>query len=159
MKVSKRTMFGILLSMIILQPPLFLAAKYYDSEPSHILKLHAGVPLQDVEGTFKAIAWLNSHMHNSSCVLVHDFFYFSFLRLDKKYTIIYYFRDDVEGALTLALDRHFDPIYLVWWSENIGWYDLTLTIPKYFTPVFVSGRISIFKYDSSLHARMARAEE
>jgi len=149
-KISKRTMFGFLLSMIILQPPLFMVVKYYDFGATRVMKLENTVPLQDVEGTIEVIGWLNS-VQSGSCVLVHEYFFrWADLYLDKKYTIVYYFRD-VEGALTLALDRHFDPIYMIWWNENVEWY-FNITVPKHFVPVFSSGRVSVFEYRSSLLA-------
>jgi hypothetical protein len=164
MKVSKRTIFGILLLMVLLQPPIFLVAEYYNvvqplsySGSSRIMKLHSTIPLQDVEGTIEVIGWLNSHMREGSCVLVHEYFFrWAYVRLDKKYTIVYYFRD-VEGALTLALNHHFDPIYLIWWNENVEWSYGTksyfdITVPKHFVPVFGSGRVSVFEYRGSLHA-------
>ncbi|MFQ6127106.1 MAG: hypothetical protein ACE5R6_21225 [Candidatus Heimdallarchaeota archaeon] len=164
MKVSKRTMFGILLLMVVLQPPISLVTKYYNvvqpfsqSGASRIMKLHSTLPLQDVEGTIQVIGWLNSHMREGSCVLVHEYFFrWASLRLDKRYTIIRYFRD-VEGALTLALEHHFDPIYLIWWNENVEWSYGTksyfdITVPKHFETVFSSGRVSVFEYHSSFHA-------
>jgi len=155
-KISRRKMFGILLSMIILQPPLFMVAKYYDFGATRIMRLENTIPLQDVEGTIEVIGWLNTRQ-SGSCVLVHEYFFrWANLYLDKKYTIVYYFRD-VEGALALALDHHFDPIYMIWWNENVEWsYGknsyCNVTVPMHFVPVFSSGRVSVFEYRSSLLA-------
>lgn len=157
MKTSKRTMFGILLLMIILAPPLFRVAKYHAFGATRIMLLHTTVPSQDVEGTIEVIGWLNSRIHNGSCLLVHEYFIrWAALYLDKKCTIVYYFRD-VQGALTLASDRHFDPIYMIWWDENVEWSYGTksyfdITVPTHFAPVFGSGRVSVFEYDSSSHS-------
>jgi len=103
----------------------------------------SSVPLQDTEGTVKAIEWLNEHMTDGSAVLVHDvFFYWNELYLDEDHIAIL-FTDNLEAASSLALENGFSSVYFVWWNENIGWYGLT--VPSDFVSVFESGRISVFQ--------------
>ncbi len=52
---------------------------------------------------------------------------------------------DIKGALNVALEYGLDPVYLIWWEENIGWYRSTV-VPSSFTLVFESGRIAAFQY-------------
>ena len=102
------------------------------------------VPLQDVEGTVEVMEWLNGRTKDGSSVLVHQaFMSWARLYLDKKNVIVSYAMD-VEGALNVASKHGFDPVYLIWWNENIGWYS-SLTVPEYFAPIFGSGRISVFQ--------------
>jgi len=152
MRVSKRTALGILLCMSFLSS-LFIAARYRDCgvlyTPSTILylpstMLHSTVPLQDVKGVIEAMEWLNGHMNDGSVVLVHHaLLAWASLYLDKKNVAIHYVRD-VGAALNVALEHGFNSVYLVWWSENIGWYGLT--VPKDFLSIFNSGRVSVFEY-------------
>ena len=101
------------------------------------------VPLQDTEGTVKAIEWLNRHMTDSSSVLIHDvFFYWTELYLDKNHIVVF-FTNNLEAALNLALENGFNSLYFVWWNVDIGWYGLT--VPNDFVSVFDSGRISVFQ--------------
>jgi hypothetical protein len=103
------------------------------------------VPLRDVDGIVEVIDWLNQRMADGSCALFHHtFFFWGELYLDKENLIVHYVRD-VEGALDVALEKGLDPVYLVWWEENIGWYRSTV-VPSSFTLVFVSDRIAAFQY-------------
>jgi len=57
-----------------------------------------------------------------------------------------YFKDDIEGAINVALEGGFAPVYLVWWNGNIGWY--RLSVPEDFVDLFNSGRIAVFEHRS-----------
>ena len=104
----------------------------------------SSVPLQDTKGTEKAIEWLNGHMTDSSAVLVHDVFhYWTQLYLDKNHVAIF-FTSSLTAASSLALENGFDPVYFVWWNERISWF--SLGVPRGFSVVFSSGRISVFEY-------------
>jgi len=164
-KVSRRTTFGILFvtvvfgSLFIAVPPFFdrFGVFFIPVANSFIpsTMLYNTVPLRDVKGTVDAIEWLNEHMDNVSSVLVHyAFLQWTNLYLNEKHVIVYY-ENDVEKALTVALERGFDHIYLIWWNENyltwqdetFGWYGLTM--PKYFISITSSDRISVFKYSTN----------
>jgi len=133
MKVSKRMMFGILLSST------FLGFVFMSS-----VMLENSVPMQDTKGTIETLQWLNKQMNASSSVLAHQaIFHWARLYLDETHMIIFFERD-VERALSIALENGFNPIYLIWWNENIGWYDLV--VPKYFVSSNSSGRMSVFQY-------------
>jgi len=152
MKISKRTMFAILLCGVLLGTT-FMMVTYADAgliyTPTTIsyipsTMLHNTVPLRDVDDTVEVMQWLNRRMNNSSVVLIHHaFLSWADLYLDKAHPIVYYVKD-LKTALNVAFDHDFDSVYLVWWNENVGWYDLT--VPEYFVSVFCSGRISAFKY-------------
>ncbi|UCE16004.1 MAG: hypothetical protein JSV12_09190 [Candidatus Bathyarchaeota archaeon] len=158
MKVSRRGVLGISLSTVLLgtlfmATPLFFGRFGVFSIPNintyfPSTMLHNTVPLQDVKSTIQVMEWLNTNMIDGSCVVLLDAFQrWSDLYLDKKHTVVS-FTIDMEKALNVALKHGFDPIYLIWWRENIGWYG-GLTVPSYFESIFSSERISIFKYYTS----------
>jgi hypothetical protein len=153
-KISRKSAIGISLVTVVLgllfmtwplvsgRYGLFGAPTTWSYFPSTMQS--SSVPLQDTEGTVKAIEWLNEHMTDDSAVLVHDvFFYWTELYLYKD-CIAVFFTSNLEAALNLALKNGFNSLYFVWWNENIGWYGLT--VPSSFVSVFESGRISIFEY-------------
>ncbi|MFQ5759228.1 MAG: hypothetical protein ACE5IF_06080, partial [Candidatus Bathyarchaeia archaeon] len=103
----------------------------------------SSVPLQDTEGTVKAIEWLNRYMTDGSSVLVHDvFFFWTELYLDNNHVVIF-FESNIEAASNLALENGFSSVYFIWWNEDIGWYGFK--VPGDFVSVFESGRISVFQ--------------
>jgi len=107
----------------------------------------SAVPLRDVDDTIGAMQWLDSRMDEGSTLLTHvAFSNWARLYLDKRHICVY-FRDDIEGAINVALQRDFNDIYFVWWNENIGWDGLM--VPNHFVSVFDSGRLSVFRYNSS----------
>jgi hypothetical protein len=102
------------------------------------------VLFQDVDDTVETIRWLNVHADANSCVLVHHIFRsWVSLHLDKSHTVVCFTRD-AQMALDVALEHHYDPVYLIWWNEDIGLYELK--VPSGFVPVFDSGRISAFEF-------------
>jgi len=153
MKISRKSAIGIsgvtvLLGSLFMTWPLisgryglFGASTTWKYFPSTMQS--SSVPLQDTEGTVKAIEWLDEHVTDGSAVLVHDvFFFWSELYLDEDHTVIL-FTSNLEAALSLALENGFSSAYFVWWNENIGWYGFT--VPSDFVSVFESGRISVFQ--------------
>jgi len=102
------------------------------------------VPYQDVDGVVQAMDWLNANMDGGSCVILnHVFLPWGRLYLDKSHVMVHFW-NDVDVALSLASDRDFSRVYLVWWNEDIGWY--VFKVPDGFTEVFRAGRISVFEY-------------
>jgi len=153
MKISRRSAVGISLVTVLLgslfmtwplisgRYGLFGASTTWKYFPSTMQS--SSVPLQDTEGTVKAIEWLNRHMMDGSSVLVHDvFFYWTELYLDKNHVVIF-FTSNLEAASNLALENGFSSVYFIWWNEDIGWYGFT--VPSDFVSVFESGRISVFQ--------------
>ena len=103
----------------------------------------SSVPLQDTEGTIQSFEWLNEHMTNDSSVLVHDVFhYWSQIYLNPSHTAVF-FNNDIQKASDYALENGFTTAYIVWWNEDIGWYNMRLSNDEYVS-VFDSGRISIY---------------
>jgi hypothetical protein len=153
MKVSKRTVY-VLLFLTVLFGSLLMAVRFSDngvfSIPTTGMYLPSTmqqntVPLRDVEGVVDVIDWLNQRMAYGSCAIFHQaFFFWGELYLDKK-NLIVNCGIDFEGAFDVALERGLDPVYLIWWKENIGWYRSTV-VPGSFTLVFESGRIAAYQY-------------
>ena len=106
--------------------------------------LHNTVPLADVNGVTDSINWLNENMPSSSCVLVHQAL-ISWIQLNLKnsHTVVSFVKE-FDRALNLTLEQEFNPVYLIWWNEDIGWHDFNVPEGS-FTQVFSSGRISVFK--------------
>jgi hypothetical protein len=150
-KLSKRTTFVILLFSFLIGT-LFVTVRWGDGgivyTPSTILylpstMLHNTLPLQDVSSAIEIVNWLNAHMNESSTVLVHHaFVLWLTLYSDAKNNIIYYTKD-VQAATDTALRHGYSIIYMVWWSDDIHWYNIS--VPKDFVPVFNSGRIAVFE--------------
>jgi hypothetical protein len=161
-KISRKTMLGIFSltvvfgSIFMAVPPFFdrFGVFFIPTTNSYLpsTMLYNTVPLRDVEPTVRAMEWLNENMTDGSGVLInHAFLWWADLYLDKRHMIVYFMKD-VENALSVALAKGFDPIYLIWWNENylswqnedIGWYGIN--VPKYFKYIFSSDRISVFQY-------------
>jgi hypothetical protein len=153
MKVSRKFV-GVILFLTILFGALLMTAKFSDNGVFSIpatgiylpsTMLQNTVPLRDVESVVETMDWLNEHMTTGSGVLLHPaFFSWGKLCLDKENVIVNYVAD-VEGALSEALENGLDPVYLVWWGENVGWYR-SIVVPGYFMRVFESDRIVAFQY-------------
>ena len=104
----------------------------------------SAVPLGDVDDTIRVMQWLDSQMDDGSILLTHDVFSnWARLFVDERHFFIR-FKDDINGAINVALQHRFKDVYLVWWSENIGWCGFA--IPSSFVAVFSSGRVSVFEY-------------
>jgi len=102
------------------------------------------VPLRDVDDTIRAIRWLNAQMDNGSALLTHDaFMFWERVYLDKSRVSIC-FKDDVQRAIDVALQRGFSSVYFVWWNHNAGGYGVT--VPSYFARLQDFGRISVFEF-------------
>jgi len=151
MKVSKKTAVALLSGMILLTSIYVGATLQNDnylvfSIPtiSRYFSVAPLVPLRDVKGTIEVFGWLDGNMNNSSCVLVHyAFFSWATLYLDEDHTIVVT-SSDIDEALDVVASYSFNPVYLVWWGEDIGWY--WFTVPSSFEPVFESGRMAAFQY-------------
>jgi hypothetical protein len=101
------------------------------------------IPLEDVKGTIKCIKWLNTNMNQNSVVIVHHaFLYWTKLYLDNNHTIIYYAMN-LTKAVEVAQQNGFKEIYLIWWSQNIGWYP-DISIPRTFKLTYTQSRISAY---------------
>jgi len=104
----------------------------------------SSVPLQDTKGTIAAFEWLNDNMTDNSSLLAHDVFEFwTLLYLENDHTAIV-FDHDLEEALDFSSKNGFTSSYLVWWNEDIGWYNFD--IPQGCSRVQDFGRISIYEF-------------
>jgi hypothetical protein len=110
-------------------------SNYFASAPT--------VPYQDVDGVVQAMLWLDENMNNNSCVILHHLFReWGSLYLDKSHTIVV-FLNDAELALSVASKHGFSHVYLVWWNQDIGWYEITF--PDGFKELQDFSRISVFE--------------
>jgi hypothetical protein len=166
MRISRRGML-VMFSLTVVLGSIFMAVPpFFDRFGVFLIPttisyfpstmLYNTVPLRDVKSVVNAMKWLNNSMGDDSGVLMHyAFFRWADLYLDRKYTIVY-FVNDVDGALSVASERGFNPIYFVWWNEDflswqnksVGWYGLIP--PKSFISVFSADRISVFVYSGSI---------
>jgi hypothetical protein len=104
------------------------------------------VPYQDVEGVSEAMVWLDENVGDNSCVLVnHVLVYWERLYLDESRVTVQFW-NDAGLALDDALNRGFGSVYLVWWNQDIGWYDVS--VPNGFVPLRDFGRISVYEFAS-----------
>jgi hypothetical protein len=151
MKVSRKTGVALLSGMVLLTSVYIGATLQNDnylvfSIPtiSRYFSVAPAVPLRDVEDTMEVMEWANENMEDGSCVLVHAAFLdWARLILGENRKIVVYIVD-VDGALDVVASYDFDPVYLVWWGENVGWY--WFTVPSSFEPVFQSGRMAAYQY-------------
>jgi hypothetical protein len=115
---------------------LYPTSRYFSSAPA--------VPYQDINGTISAMQWLKGHMHNNSCaVLQNAFATWARLYLENPQNIIAYI-NDVKLAVDLALQKNYQKIYFVCWSNDTVWYGIYL--PENFTRLQSFDRISVFEY-------------
>jgi hypothetical protein len=107
------------------------------------------VPYQDVDSVFQAFTWLDESMGDNSCVLVnHVFSEWSGLCLDKSHVKVQFW-NDAGLALDNALDHGFDTVYLIWWNQDIGWYDVA--VPSDLVSLRDFDRISVYELTSMVH--------
>ena len=152
MRVSKRLVYAIV-CLSILFGVLLVTVRIGDNGVFSIpttgvylpsTMLQNTVPDRDVEGVVEVMNWLNERMEEGSVILLHQaFLWWGRLYLDDKIVIIHYLVDVQEG-LDVALEQGFNPVYLVWWEENPGWYQVD--VPNDYMQVFESGRIAAFQY-------------
>ena len=151
MKVSKRTVYGIL-SLTVVLGSLLMSVRFREygvfSIPTTSMYLPSTmlqntVPLQDVGGIVEAFEWFDSMDDVSGILVHHALLSWASLYLDKE-NVIFHFRENIDTALDVALGYGFSSVYLVWWNTNVEFYGLT--VPKDFMAVFNCGRISVFEY-------------
>lgn len=103
------------------------------------------VPYEDVNNVVEAMRWLNNNLDTGSCVaLQHAFFCWGELYLDSSHAIVH-FTSDFDLAVSTAFDNGFSNVFLVWWNEPIGWYEISM--PDSFVRVQDLGRISVYMYE------------
>jgi len=147
-KVKGMLLLTVLLGCVYLATPVLMSTlnvgvssipcvyRYFSVSPT--------VPYQDVDAVINAMEWLDKNMEDNSCVILHHAFVFwGSLYLNNSHIIVH-FTNNITAALNICFENGFSTIYLVWWNQNIGWYNFTP--PDYFNPVENFGRISIFKY-------------
>jgi len=82
-------------------------------------------------------------MNQNSVVIVHHAFQdWTKLYLDSNHTIIYYAMN-LTKAVKVAQQNGFKEIYLIWWSQNIGWY-LDISVPRTFKTTYTQNRIGTY---------------
>lgn len=123
------------------------AANGYISQiPSSLLQ--NTISISDCRDTTNAIAWFKNNINDSSLLLTHTAFYsWALTTINEDRIVNYAFGDPVATATTLAREGH-TQIFLVWWINGHGWYNLP-TVPFPFEEVYHSGNIAIYRYDST----------
>lgn len=118
-------------------PSLFSIGRYFTTAPT--------VPYEDIDGVIQAMDWLNGNMKNGSVALLHNAFVaWAKLYLGSSHDVIGY-KNDVNSALTLALQNGYNNIYFVGWSEGlVNWYGVY--VPEHFVQLDAFERISVFEY-------------
>lgn len=145
---AKWMKFSKIAARLLLFLPFFPGLVFATSMATGTANVDRSVPLHDVGDTIVAIQWLDVELDDNSVLLVQSVFSeWIHLYLDDRHTRIN-FRDDIAGAINIALQQSFNDVYFLWWRENMGLHDLS--VPSGFTSVFESGRISVFSYSSSL---------
>jgi hypothetical protein len=152
MRVSKRLVYAIVY-LTMLFGALLVTVRIGDNGVFSIpttgvylpsTMLQNTVPHRDVEGVVDVMNWLNERMEDGSGILLHQvFLWWGRLYLDDKIVIIHY-SIDVQEGLDVALEQGFNPVYLVWWEENPGWYPVD--VPNDYIQIFESDRIAAFQY-------------
>lgn len=77
-------------------------------------------------------------------ILVHHaFISWARLYLDRNHVIVYYAMN-LTKAMEIARQNRFNKIYLIWRSQDIGWYQ-NIKIPENFKINYTSGRMGVFR--------------
>ena len=103
----------------------------------------SSIPLQDTEGVIEAYKWLNNNMNQTSSLLVHDTLEFWTLLYLNKNHVAYLFDSNIEAAINSAHTDGFQSIYIVWWNQDIDWYNLELS--NNWISVYDYGRITVYQ--------------
>ena len=109
---------------------------YFSSAPS--------VPYQDTKSVIQAMTWLNENLNYNSCVAVNTIFVnWEQLYVDNSIATVL-FRNNAGLALDTAWNSGYGFVYLVWWNEPNGWYELS--IPEGCVAQRDFGRISVYEF-------------
>jgi len=104
-----------------------------------------GVPFEDVNDVISSMSWLNDNIEMDSSVLLQDaFLYWGRLYLNNSVLKVR-FLNNIKAALDLTLKEDLSKAYLIWWKQDIGWYNLT--IPDQFIELKSFNRITIYLYN------------
>ncbi len=154
LRISKKTARGLMLISLtsgfaFVTSPMFLGKGGIYSLPSTVTYLPSTmlantIPIHDVLSTTETLRWTDSVMDGNACFLAHPaFLYWARLNFEQPHTIAL-FKDDVYGAVDVAVNHGFERFWLVWWNTDIGWYEFE--VPETFAPVYSDDRISVFEY-------------
>ncbi len=93
------------------------------------------IPITDCHDTVNALQWFKDNLNSNALLLTHTVFYgWALLTLNSNQVMNYGFDDPVNAAITAAQEGH-TQIYLIWWVNGQGWYDLP-TLPSSFHEVY-----------------------
>jgi len=147
-KVFAMSIATVLLGAVYLFTPFLMVNDgfgiYSFSPASGYFTFAPTVPYQYVDGTIQAVQWLKGNMQDNSCAVLHKAFVpWSTYYLENSQNVVGYV-NDVELAVDMASQKGYNPVYLVCWNENIGWYGLY--VPEGFVELQSFSRTSIYKY-------------
>ncbi len=106
------------------------------------------ISITDCQSTTNALQWYKDNINSSSLLLTHTVFYsWALLALNESQVRNYEFGDPSKAAME-ATQEGCSQIYLIWWVNGQGWYDLP-TLPLSFEQIYHSGQIAIYSYNIS----------
>jgi len=102
--------------------------------------------VNECDNVESCLKFVNSQLDGHSVLIIHESLQgWVSLYIDKGKNIInYHFNSHSEG-LQNALAQGYEKIYLIWWADNLGWYNQT-SVPAGFKQISTSGHIVVYLY-------------
>jgi hypothetical protein len=143
-----------ILSLGFIFLPNNLALPYYVAFPLYIptSMLQNTISLSDCQDTANVLQWAKANMNDETRLLTHRVFYsWATLTLDDDQLIHYSYDDPETTAQKLTEDGLPYQLWLIWWVNGSGWYDMPSVSSAFGELIHESGRIAIFTYNDSNH--------
>jgi hypothetical protein len=140
-----------LLSFSFLVLPNSGALDYFGIYPTYVPKsmLQNTLQLSDCQDTINALSWAQNNIPRNGYLLVHEAFYgWATLDFDSNRTVPYFFGNLTAVTNTLRQNNSTTPLYLIWWVNGKGWYDLP-SVPTPYKELYHSGDIAIYQYSTA----------
>ena len=128
-------------------PFFYFNSNYFNNYVSQIPSsmLQNTISITDCRDTSNALQWFRGNVNSSALLLTHTVFYgWALLMVNNTQVTNYGFGDPAKAA-TVASQKGYSQIYLIWWINGQGWYGQP-TIPSSFHEVYQSGEIAIYNY-------------
>jgi hypothetical protein len=106
------------------------------------------IPVDECDNLESCLKFVNSQLDNNSVLIIHESLRgWASLYIDEgKNVINYHFNNHSEG-LQNALVQGYEKIYLIWWADNLGWYNQT-SVPTGFKQISTSGHMVVYLYQN-----------
>jgi hypothetical protein len=104
------------------------------------------IPVAECGDLELCLKFVNSQLDNNSVLIAHESLrgWVSLYIDEDKNVINYRFSSHSEG-LQNALAQGYEKVYLIWWADNLGWYNQT-SVPAGFNQISTSGHIVVYLY-------------